>query len=59
MKSYRLSLKIDGKWQQRCEIAAANHTEAFRTAMTRLEPADYDKPLRLEQVDPPELQEPR
>jgi hypothetical protein len=43
MKTYRLSLKIDGKWQQRCDIAAANYTEAFRTAMTRLEPADYDK----------------
>jgi hypothetical protein len=57
MKTYKLSLKIEGQWRPRCEIVAENHAEASRTAMTRLESADYVKPLRLEQVDPLELQE--
>lgn len=47
-----LFVKIDGEWQAVRTLDADSHREAFREAMATLPPKYYDKPIKLEQVDP-------
>ena len=53
MNRYHLYVKIEGRWQHVRAIEAANHAEAFRSAMHMLAPMHYDKPIRLEQEETP------
>ncbi len=54
MVRYNLYVKGNGHWDFVCEIEAADHSEALRSAMTKLKPEHYSKQIRLEQEEPPE-----
>jgi hypothetical protein len=49
MKKYRMYLQIDGQWSLIRTIEAPDHCAALRKAIASIQPAHYDKPLRLEQ----------
>jgi hypothetical protein len=49
-KTYRLFVKIGGKWTDQCELLAESHSEAFSKAMLCLKAEHYALPIRLEQV---------
>jgi hypothetical protein len=51
MGTYNLHVKIDGQWVRRQSIVAADHTGAFRIAMSTLQAEDYSRPIRLEQEE--------
>lgn len=46
---YRLFVKIGRRWKWLCDLNADSHEDAFRQAMLRLEPENFDKQIRLEE----------
>lgn len=48
MRTYVLSIKIDGHWQKFMSFKVDDPTQAFRAAMVALPMEHYDKPIRLE-----------
>jgi hypothetical protein len=50
MHTYRLEVKLAGKWERVCEIEADSHRAAFRKAMLCLEPKHYEMQIRLVQI---------
>jgi hypothetical protein len=50
-KTYRLHVKVNGRWVRQCEIEAESHAVAFGRAMVCLKPEHYELPIRLEQVE--------
>jgi hypothetical protein len=50
-RTYKLAVKVGGRWEVVCEIRAGSHPEALRKAIACLAPEHYDKPIRLEAAD--------
>jgi len=50
--SYLLQVKLQERWVTVLDVDARSHVEAFGQAILRLPIEHYDKPVRLEQVEP-------
>lgn len=52
VKKYRLTIQIDDEWKWYADIEATSYQVAFRQAGLCIPPEHYDKPIRLETVEP-------
>ena len=51
MALYQVCVQIDRRWVRVRQMVAGSHSAALRAAIGLLDPAHYDKPIRVERVD--------